>query len=222
MIGQGGEGTARAAGGADRARRARRRAAQAEASEARVKDLAPDLRRVHFATHACLFAAAVLGTALSQVNSMMLTGNQYAMAQVVTYPSPETSGLLSPDGKLAFFYNSQTGDYTVVDVESNRMVDQIAGGGIQFLDEGKRAVVMQVTDVVLWDLEQRRTIVEIDAGGGGKSVCPDGDHVWAVAGIHSLNVVDLAKRAVVKKFDELGGALLFYDAASSTATANAP
>jgi hypothetical protein len=74
---------------------------------------------------------------------------------------------------------------------------------------------MQVPDVVLWDLEQRKTLVEIDAGGGGKSVCADGDHLWAVAGIHSLNVVDLAKRA-------RGGALLFYDAAPSPATTNAP
>jgi DNA-binding beta-propeller fold protein YncE len=159
-----------------------------------------------------LFAAAVLGTALSQANSLMLTGNQYALAQVVTYPSPETSGLLSPDGKLAFFFNTQTGDYTVIDVAANRLLDKVAGGGLQFLPDGKTAVVMQVTDVVLWDLEQHRTLTEIDAGGGGKVLCPDGDHVWALAGMRNLNVVDLAKRAVAKKFDGLGGSFLFYDA----------
>lgn len=170
-----------------------------------------------------LFAAAVLGTALSQVNSYMLTGNQYAMAQVVTYPSPETSGVLSPDRKLGFFYNSQTGDYTVIDVETNRMIDQIAGGGLQFLDGGRTAFVSQVTDVVLWSVEQRRLLAEIDAGGGGKVLCPDGDHVWAIAGIRSLNLVDLAQRTVTKKFDELGGSLLFFDAgAGAGAEAPAP
>lgn len=146
-----------------------------------------------------LFAAAVLGTALNP-------------AQVVTSPSPETSGLLSPDGKLGFFYNTQTGDYTVIDVTANRLLEKVAGSGVQFLPDGKTAVVMQVTDVVLWDLEQHHTLTEIDAGGGAKVLCPDGDHVWALAGIRSLNVVDLAKRAVVKKFDGLGGAFLFYDA----------
>jgi hypothetical protein len=168
-----------------------------------------------------LAAAAVLATTLSMANSAMLTGNQYALAQVVTYPSPQTSGFLSPDRRLAFFYNSQTGDYTVVDVESNRMVAQLAGTGIRFLEEGRRAAVMQVTDVLLWDVEGRRTLAEIDAGGGGKFVCPDGDHVWAVAGIHSLNVVDLAKQTVVEKFDELGGGLFFYDAAKSAPIAAA-
>ncbi|MFZ2506849.1 MAG: hypothetical protein WAW79_00040 [Steroidobacteraceae bacterium] len=167
-----------------------------------------------------LAAAAVLGTALSQAHSLMMTGNQWAMAQVVTYPSPETSGLLSPDGKLAFFYNSQTGDYTVVEVETNLVLDQIAGSGLRFLPGGKLAAVMQLTDVALWDLEARRSLGEIDAGGGGKWLCPDGDHVWAVAGIHSLNVVDLGKRAVVKEFDELGGGLLFYDAAQAAVEVN--
>lgn len=149
-----------------------------------------------------LFAAAVLGTALS--------ASPYAMAQVVTYPSPATSGQLSPDGSLAFFFNTQTGDYTVVDVASGRIVDHLAGGGLSFLRDGKTAFVAQATDVLLWDTASRRQVAEIDAGGGGKTLCPDGDHVWAMAGISSLNVVELARRSVVKRFDELGGAILFY------------
>jgi DNA-binding beta-propeller fold protein YncE len=165
-----------------------------------------------------LAAAAALATGLSRVQSTLLTGNQYTMAKVVTVPSPETSGLLSPDGKLAFFYNTQTGDYTVVAVETNQMVGQIAGGGIQFTADGKLAIVMQFVDVVLWDLKEHRKIAEIHVGGGGKVICPDGDHIWAIAGIHSLNVFDIAKRAVVKKFDKLGGDLVFYDAAAHTVT----
>lgn len=169
-----------------------------------------------------LAAAAALATGLSSVQSMMLFGDPYSMAQVVTVPTPETSGFLAPDERLAFFYNSQTADYTIVDVESSRMVDQVAGAGLRFLPDGKRAAMMQVTDVALWDLEQRRPIVEIDAGGGGKFLCPDGDHVWALAGIRSLNVVDLERRTVVRKFDELGGSLLFYDATPPAAPAPDP
>lgn len=156
-----------------------------------------------------LAAAAGLATGLSQANSLILTGNRYAMAQVVTVPDPQTSGVVSPDGRTAFLYNSQTSDLTAVDTATHQVLAKFAGGRPRFLEGGRLLAAFQATDLALFDLEKRQVLPEVDLGGG-LSLCPDGKHLWSLVGIKKgAAVYDLATRTPLRTFPEVWGQTVF-------------
>lgn len=121
-----------------------------------------------------------------------------------TVPDPKTLGLLSPDGTLAFLSNTQTMDQTVVDTESLAVLDKFPGSRPTIVLDGKALVAIKVKDMVLYDLETRTVVPEMELGTGVSSISPGGRYIWAALG-SKVAVFDLQERRRIKTYDDLRG-----------------
>jgi DNA-binding beta-propeller fold protein YncE len=83
-----------------------------------------------FAKFMGAFALSVAMTAASQ-NAAMASGSPYYFYDVYSFQvaAPNTGLALRPDGKFAYALNSQTSDVTIVEADTGKIIDKVAGGG---------------------------------------------------------------------------------------------
>ncbi|MCP4202362.1 MAG: hypothetical protein GY769_10565, partial [bacterium] len=125
-----------------------------------------------------------------------------------TVPNPETSGLLSPDGRTAFLINTQTVDLTAVDTESFEVVEKFPGSLPAVVLDGRALAAFKVKDFVLFDLETRKALPEMELGLGASSISPSGRYAWTGLGSGTA-VFDLEARRRVKLFPDVTGQIVF-------------
>jgi hypothetical protein len=123
-------------------------------------------------------------------------------------PSPETSELFSPDGTIVFLKNSQTIDLTAVDTQSFEVLEKLPGSMPEIVLDGRALAAIKVKDLVLFDLEKRTTLPEMELGMGASVISPSGRFVWTSLGSKTA-VFDLEARRRIKAFEGLSGILVF-------------
>jgi DNA-binding beta-propeller fold protein YncE len=124
-----------------------------------------------------------------------------------TMPSPETSGLFSPDGAIVFLKNSQTTDLTAVDTQSFEVLDKLPGSMPEIVLDGRALAAIKVKDLVLFDLDKRTILPEMELGMGASVISPSGRYVWTSLGSKTA-VFDLEARRRIKTFEGLSGLLV--------------
>jgi hypothetical protein len=151
-----------------------------------------------------------IGQAVALAAGVALSGAGYMMPTVTTLPSPETLGLVAPDGETAFLTNSQTNDVTVIATADHHVIAKFGGGSLRLLADGRTLAALQPATLQLWDIANRRLLPEIDIGMGigDRIFCPDGLHLWSRL-FRGAQRVDLEKRKLDPLLAGVGGEIYF-------------
>ena len=105
-------------------------------------------------------------------------------------------------------------DLTAVDTHSLEVLDKLPGSLPTLVLDGTAVMTITVKDLVLFDLESRTTLPEVELGTGFSSVSPSGRSVWT--GVNSGTAVfDLEARRRVKLFEGVDGQIVFLASESS-------
>jgi DNA-binding beta-propeller fold protein YncE len=130
-----------------------------------------------------------------------------------TVPDPATSGLFSPDGHIVFLRNTQTVDLTAVDTQTLEVLEKFPGSMPEIVLGGKALAALKVKDMVLFDLERRMALPEMEVGTGTSEFSPSGQYVWTGLGSKTA-VFDLEQHRRVKEYEGVTGRILFISAPS--------
>jgi len=119
-----------------------------------------------------------------------LESQAHGLYTVYNVPAARTALALGPQGRTAYVLNSQTGDLTMVDPSSGRVIDKLGIGGreLALLPGGGGLAVVSSSRLAFLDTAQNRKTGELSLSGLGG--VERAEHALAAVGQHEVVFMD--------------------------------